>query len=66
MEEQIAIIRNCKCFATTEGSISHNVIFCKPKTDVIIVRKVNRLNYHQLIINEVANVNITYIRRIIL
>lgn len=61
MEEQIAIIRNCKCFATTEGSISHNVIFCKPKTDVIIVRKVNRLNYHQLIINEVANVNVTYI-----
>lgn len=61
MEEQIAIIRNCKCFATTEGSISHNVIFCKPKTDVVIVRKVNRLNYHQLIINDVANVNVTYI-----
>lgn len=61
MVEQIAILRNCKCFATTEGSISHNVIFCRANTNVVIVRKVNRLNYHQLIINDVAEVDVTYI-----
>lgn len=61
MEEQFYILRNCKSFATTEGSISHNVLFCKRNTDVIIVRKVNRINYHQLILNEIAGVNVTFI-----
>ena len=61
IDEQINILRNCSHFATTEGSISHSAIFCKPGTNVILVRKCNRINFHQLLINEVAKLNITYI-----
>ena len=61
IEDQIRMLRNCSHFATTEGSISHSAIFCRPGTSVEIVRKVNRINYHQLIINEVAGVYVTYI-----
>lgn len=59
--EQINILRNCSEFATTEGSISHTLVFCKPNTNVILIRKCNRINFHQLMINEVAKLNITYI-----
>lgn len=59
--ETMTLIKNCESFASTEGSISHNVLFCKPGTDVIIVRKVDFVNTWQLIVNQVANVNVTYI-----
>lgn len=59
--EQIHILRNCSHFATTEGSISHTIIFCKPQTKIELVRKCNRLNFHQLMINEAAQLDVTYI-----
>lgn len=61
ISDQIKIIKNCSCFATTEGSISHLSLFCKPKTRVILINKANYLNYHQIMINEFADVNVTYI-----
>lgn len=59
--EQIHILRNCSHFATTEGSISHTIVFCKPHTKIELVRKCNRLNFHQLMINEAAQLDVTYI-----
>lgn len=59
--EQIHILRNCSHFATTEGSISHTIIFCKPQTKIELIRKCNRLNFHQLMINEAAQLDVTYI-----
>lgn len=59
--EQIHILRNCSHFATTEGSISHTIIFCKPHTKIELIRKCNRLNFHQLMINEAAQLDVTYI-----
>lgn len=61
IEEQITIIMSCSCFATTEGSISHLSIFCRPGTKVILVNKANYLNYHQVMINEFADLDVTYI-----
>lgn len=57
----LELIRNCDVFASTEGSVSHNALFCKPGTEVIIVRKVDYINTWQLFINQIANVNVTYI-----
>ena len=59
--DQIRIVKNCSFFATTEGSISHLSMFCKPKTCVILINKANYLNYHQIMINELADLNVTYI-----
>lgn len=59
--KQIHILRNCSHFATTEGSISHTTIFCKPHTKIELIRKCNRLNFHQLMINEAAQLDVTYI-----
>ena len=61
MLENLKLIRNCEAFASTEGSISHNVLFCPKNTHVTILRKVNYTNRWQLIINQVAGVNVTYV-----
>ena len=52
---------NCKYFAATEGSISHNVIFCQPNTEAIILLKAKYRNGYQPSMNEAANINATYI-----
>ena len=59
--EQIQMVRNCEHFAATEGSVSHLSLFCKPNTDVVIINKANYLNFHQVMINEFADLKVTYI-----
>lgn len=61
VDNQIAMLMHCISFAATEGSISHNVIFCKPHTPVTVVRKVNDVNKYQMALNDVAGVDVTYI-----
>lgn len=61
VEKQIALLMHCSHFATTEGSISHNVVFCSSATDVAIVRKCNDVNKYQMAMNEVSGVDVTYI-----
>lgn len=59
--EQIQMVRNCDCFAATEGSVSHLSLFCKADTRVTIICKANYLNFHQVMVNEFADLNTTYI-----
>ena len=59
--QQLYILMNCDELVTTEGSIAHNVVFCRPKTSVVILRKANYVNQHQLVINEVADIDVIYI-----
>lgn len=59
--EQIQMIRGCSHFAATDGSVAHLSLFCKPNTDVVIINKANYLNFHQVMINEFADLNVTYI-----
>lgn len=61
LEEQFALLNNCDEFATTEGSVSHNVIFCRPNTKVVIIRKCSHINHYQLVLNEMSNIDVTYI-----
>jgi len=55
------MLMGCEKFASTEGSISHNAIFCNPDTTNIILKKTDFINPHQIMINEAANLNIIYI-----
>jgi capsular polysaccharide biosynthesis protein len=59
--DQIQMVRNCKFFAATEGSVAHLCLFCNPGTNVTIINKANYLNFHQVMINEYADLNVTYI-----
>lgn len=59
--EQIQMVQGCTHFASTEGSVSHLTLFCQPGTDVAIINKANYLNFHQVLINEYADLNVTYI-----
>lgn len=58
---QIKMMQNCSFFAATEGSVSHLSLFCRPGTKVFIVNKANYLNFHQLLVNEFADLDVTYI-----
>lgn len=59
--EQIQMVSQCKSFAATEGSVSHLSLFCAPKTKILIINKANYLNFHQVMINEYADLDVTYI-----
>lgn len=61
VEEQLRYLISCKEFASTEGSISHSSVFCQEGTAVYIIRKVDQINHYQLVMNEVAGLNVTYI-----
>ena len=59
--EQIQMLKQCKLFAATEGSVAHLSLFCPPKTKVVIINKAVYLNFHQVMINEYADLDVTYI-----
>ena len=58
---QIRLVSQCSFFASTEGSIAHLTLFCRSGTNVILINKANYLNYHQMMINDFADLNVTYI-----
>jgi len=61
VQEQLYLVSHCKAFASTEGSIAHISVFCQPGTNVTIIRKADYTNGYQLAINEVADLNVTYV-----
>ena len=61
LEEQLLLLKSCKSFVATEGSIAHNSIFCQPGTKVTILRKANYKNLYQLCINHMRNLDVTYV-----
>lgn len=60
-DEQIGLVANCSSFAASEGSVAHISIFCKPKTEVIVLRKADYINCYQLAVNQAADINCIYI-----
>ena len=60
-EEQIAYIHNCDMFASADGSIAHNLIFARPKTEAIILNRRNYVNTPQYILNQTRNISSIYI-----
>lgn len=61
LKEQLRILRNCKVFATTEGSVAHNVIFCNDQVNIIVLRKISGLISYQFMLMDIRNANVTYI-----
>lgn len=61
IDQQISAILNCTHFASTEGSVAHNSIFCKPGTKVILIKKCDIFNPWQLAINDMSELDVTYV-----
>ena len=61
IDEQLNILINCSNFAATIGSCSHNALFLKDDTEIILIPRANYLNDYQLAIDQVHPQNIHYI-----
>ena len=61
LDEQLNILINCKNFASTIGSISHNAMFMKDDTETIFIPRYYDLNEVQFTLNQTAKLKIFYI-----
>lgn len=61
VEQQLYLLMHCRYFAATEGSISHNSLFCAEGTKVAILKKEDRINPYTQLCNEVSKVDTTII-----
>ena len=61
IEEQAYLIYNCKTLASIEGTLAHNIVFAKKKTQQIILRKQCEVIPRQIMLNQVTATNVIYI-----
>ena len=61
LDEQIAIVRNTKLLCGIIGTLGHNMLFARPKQHMILVNKTHNINVAQMDINEMKNLDMTYI-----
>ena len=61
IQNQVNIYQSCNVIACTEGSISHNLLFCNEGTEAILLRKADFINGYQVMINEMRKIKVTYI-----
>ncbi len=60
-ENQLNMFLNCKSFVSTAGSVSHNILFLRDNTEVILIPRANFITEYQLAIDSVHNLDITYV-----
>ena len=62
LDEQLNLLINCKSFASTIGSTSHNAIFLRDAVEAIFIpRFINRFTGYQGMINQIHSLNTCYI-----
>lgn len=61
VENCISIIKGARVLAATEGSVSHNSVFLQTGASLILLRKADIINWYQLALNEVNNLDVTMI-----
>lgn len=62
LEEQLNLLINCDSFASTLGSCSHNSLFLRDGSEVILIpRAANAFTFYQQTLGEVHPLNTTYI-----
>ena len=61
-DEQLNLLLNCKSFAATIGSISHNAIFLHDGAEAIFLpRYINRFTEYQVMVDQIHPINTHYI-----
>ena len=62
LEDQLTVYINCENWASMVGSISHNVIFLRNNSNVILIpRRAAYVNIYQLALNQLHNLDVHYI-----
>ena len=61
IDEQLIMLAGCRSFASTIGSCSHNIIFLPDNAEAILIPRSYYLNGYQSALDQVHNLNITYI-----
>lgn len=61
LDDQIAMIRNCRFFAGVSGTITHNLLFAKEEQKAIIINKTYIVNVMQFDINTIKKLDVTYV-----
>lgn len=59
--QQIWLMMNVKDLVATDGSICHASTFCQYGTKVTVLMKADFLVEHQIVSDQIANLNVTYI-----
>lgn len=60
-QEQVDMMQHCSSLVATEGSVSHNALFCREGTSVVVLRKANIYNRYSIVINNMKKLDVTYI-----
>ncbi len=58
---QLRYFQHAQIFAATDGSIAHNLLFCKPNTTALILRKCRFFTGYQIIINQIKQAQTIYL-----
>ena len=61
LEDQITLLNNCKCLASTVGSCAHNCIFMSQGAEIILIPRTYCLTGYQIALNEVNNLDVIWI-----
>lgn len=59
--DQVSLFQNAESIVSEESSLSHNFLFCKERTKVVILRKANTINVYQALINQLRHLDVVYI-----
>lgn len=61
LDEQLSILSNCKIFAATEGSVSHNSVFLQDNTKIIIIPRGPYFSGYQQALDSIGKHEIFYV-----
>ncbi len=61
LKEQIFYISHCKKMAALSGTLCHNIVFAGKDTELIILNKTHIMNTHQVLLEKMKEINVTYI-----
>ncbi len=61
LDEQLNLLIGCESFASTVGSCSHNMLFLRDDTEVILIPRANYLASYQTVIDQVHRMRINYV-----
>lgn len=61
LEDQIALLKGCRRLAGTDGSVLHNSVFLSRGASLAIVRKADYFNSYQGALNQLRDLDVTYI-----
>lgn len=61
LEDQIALLINCKSLVSTVGSCAHNCIFMSRGAELILIPRTYCLTGYQIALNEVNNLEVTWV-----